>query len=677
VNSGSSAEQSNYVVLASGTDTTNGSNSKIAVSVNDITNGIKMIHNYGNKKVTFQVHDENKASGTVGLQFDLNGSANLGNISAAGDQFCIVNSSGAAGVGGITAAQLSASTHTALNRMLHVRGNVMVGSDPGGVNAASNAMVLLNKSTTTPSTPISGYPGVYHRQIASGEVTGLGGSTNSIATSGEGLGFISPNFITFQTGSSLQNNSIVINQAGVVSVTGRTNLNGAVTVNKNFGEVESHGSVAPVMDISGTLSVSTGAPDFTDVPRIKLISRGVAANSAIPSATTSSTSNEIRGVSTNASASGFLRLSAQTPANSCIDLIGLNVNQNNTPTAYNNAVRISTGGTERMIVNGSGNVGIGTNAPTAPLEVVGNAIVRNSVRIGSTTAPTVALDVTGAARLTASSTTATALTTTGWIGVNQSAPTVALDVSGAAKIAGELNMNSNKIVNLTTPTAAADAANKSYVDALGTSVTRIDSEDYDHSLALIRVDTISSANGGTTRTNLRASRAGSLGGPTFNPATQRLRLAGDLFVNGVSQFSAKTIQQVGVWHESSEGKQRLFYTSAGDTYFGTGNSYIWRSSANNSNDTDIMALLTNGRLGIGTNSPATLLDVNGRIRAIGIKLGLNRTSNDDMTENSSLDINNSTIARSRFKCGDNSLTIGMSTGESFIWNESETRMVFG
>ena len=394
VNSGGSAEQSNYVVLASGTDTTNGNNSKTAVSVNDITNGIKIIHNYGTKKVTFQVHDENKASGTVGLQFDLNGSAVLGNVSAAQDQFCIVNSSGAAGVGGITAAQLSSSTYTAMNRMLHVRGNIMVGSDPGGVNAASNAMVLLNKSTTTPSGLLSGYPGVYHRQIASGEVTALGAATNSIATSGEGLGFISPNFITFQTGSSPQNNSIVINQAGVVSVTGRTNLNGAVTVNKNFGTVETHETLAPVMDISGTLSVSTGAPDFTDVPRIKLISRGVAANSAIPSTTTTSTSNEIRGVSSNSNTSGFLRLTAQTPAHSCIDLIGLNTSAS----AYNNAVRISTGGNERMIVNGSGNVGIGTMTPTAPLEVVGNAIVRNSVRIGSTTAPSVALDVTGIMR---------------------------------------------------------------------------------------------------------------------------------------------------------------------------------------------------------------------------------------------------------------------------------------
>jgi hypothetical protein len=462
VNSGTFAERSNYVVLASGTDTRNELNSKIAASLNDITNGIKMIHNFDTKKVVFQVHDEDHISGRVGLQFDLSGATNLGNISAAQDQFCIVRSSGAVGVGGITASQLSSSTYNALNRMLHVRGNVMVGSHPGSATADLSAgMVLLNKSTITPTGMLSGYPGIYHRKIAnSTEATGLGGSTNSIEAADEGLGFISPNFITFQTGSSLQK-SIVINNAGVVSVTGRTNLNGAVTVNKNFATVETHDNLAPVMDISGTLSVSTGAPDFTDVPRIKLISRGIASNSSIPSLAqtpTASTSNEIRGVSSNTTnASGFLRLSAQTPAYSCIDLIGVNTH---TP-AYNNAVRISTGGFERMIVNGSGNVGIGTNAPTVPLEVAGNAIVRNSVRIGSTTAPTVALDVTGVAKITAPSATSTALTTTGRIGVNTAGPTVPLEVTGDAIL-----RDSVRIGSTTAPTVPLDVTGAAKVSTI-------------------------------------------------------------------------------------------------------------------------------------------------------------------------------------------------------------------
>jgi hypothetical protein len=56
-------------------------------------------------------------------------------------------------------------------------------------------------------------------------------------------------------------------------------------------------------------------------------------------------------------------------------------------------------------------------------------------RIGvNTTTPSVALDVTGTAQLTASSATAIALTTTGRIGVNTAAPTAALEVVGQMRV---------------------------------------------------------------------------------------------------------------------------------------------------------------------------------------------------------------------------------------------------
>jgi len=46
--------------------------------------------------------------------------------------------------------------------------------------------------------------------------------------------------------------------------------------------------------------------------------------------------------------------------------------------------------------------------------------------------------------------------------------------AGTPKLAADLNANNNKITNLTTPTAAADAANKSYVDAATTEGNGID-----------------------------------------------------------------------------------------------------------------------------------------------------------------------------------------------------------
>jgi hypothetical protein len=602
-----------YVVLASGRDTLNsgGGTTHSPLTAADITHGFKLIHNTNELTTTLNLHNnDNKALSTVGIKFD----NTTGNISAAGDQFCVINATGAVGVGGITVTELNAWEQSGLNRMLHVAGNVMVGRHPGtSTKNPDEAMIMLNKPRFTPNdAPLSRYPGIYHRQIRSTEVPALGDSTNSIATDASGLGFISPNFITFQTGTSLQNNSIVINSAGVVSVTGRTNMNGAVSIGKNFQDTSSHNSVKSILDVLGTAHFTSPVSSYTDNPRIKLISTAIASASVIPNF--AQTANEIRGVNTAVN-SGFLRLTAQTPANSCIDLIGQNVinTTNNIPTAYNNAVRISTGGNERVIVNGDGRVGIGTMTPTVPLDVAGNTIMRNSVRIGSATAPTVALDVTG-----------------------------------AAKIAGELNMSSNKITNLTPPTAAAEAATKGYVDTLGTSITRNDSDDYDHSLALIRVDSISSTNGGTTRANLRVSRASTSGhpGPTLNPATQRLSLAGELNMNlagKIVNLITPTAGQDAATKGYVDGK--FNNASITNNLSVSGVVGITASSAT------ATALTTTGRIGVNTAAPSVALDVDtGRIRATGIKLGKDSTTTDDMTENSSLDISNSTIARSRFTC---------------------------
>ena len=421
----------NYVVLASGKDNTFSGLTKSPETAADITHGIKIIHEMDAPTPTTNIilHNGDKLSGKVGMKFDMTS----GNISS-GDRFCVINSDGSVGVGGMTTSEMSALGQSGLNRMLHIVGNVMVGTHPGTnpSKTASSAMVMFNQATTLPTTTT--YPGIYHRGVQGTTTSTLGLGTDSSG----GLSITAPNFITFQTGTSNpQSNSIVINSAGDVSVLGRTNLNGAVSIGNNFADTSTHGTIKSNVDINGITHMNTSVTSFSDQPRLKLISRGINPVALIPSL--SQTTNEIRGVNSTEN-SGFLRLSAQDPAKSCIDLTGDNTSTSNA--IYSNSIRFNTGNNERMLINASGNVGIGTNTPGVRLDITG-----------------------GAARVNSGATTSTALTTTGRIGINQATPTADLDVAGAARITGDLNMNSSgRIVNLVNPTNAQDAATRNYVD---------------------------------------------------------------------------------------------------------------------------------------------------------------------------------------------------------------------
>ena len=81
--------------------------------------------------------------------------------------------------------------------------------------------------------------------------------------------------------------------------------------------------------------------------------------------------------------------------------------------------------TEKARITKDGNVGIGTDSPDEKLHVAGNAKIEGNLNVGGNT------------------------------------------TLKATAIDGDLNMNTNKITNLATPTSNSDAATKGYVDAAG------------------------------------------------------------------------------------------------------------------------------------------------------------------------------------------------------------------
>ena len=347
----------------------------IPTSASNISNGVKFVYNSDAGELSVNMYNGSTSDSNAKKGLKIDGG---GNLYAGQDKFVVANDSGIVGVGGISVANLA--TNTSLTRKLHVSGVVMIGDNPGSAADAS-ANILLNGAKTAPVSKL--YPGIYNRKISSADATAI-----NLTTDLSGLSLISPNFITLQTGTGAsQNNSIVVNQGGDVSVIGRTNLLGPVTIGKAFNAVEAHpisGGYTPQIDISGTMNFTSVIEDFTEKPKIKLISQAIGSGFARPDSSTTQSANEIVGVGRNTS--GFLRLSAENSTKSSIDLISTT-----SSSGYTNSIRFVTGNSERMLIDGTGNVSV-YNTPSSNNHVANKAYVdTKTTDMATTSAVTTAI----------------------------------------------------------------------------------------------------------------------------------------------------------------------------------------------------------------------------------------------------------------------------------------------
>lgn len=354
-----------------------------------------------------------------------------------------------------------------------------------------------------------------------------------------------------------------------------------------------------------------------------------------------------------------------------------------------NVLSFRTGATERMRIDASGNVGIGTSAPAYRLHVLDSANF-GTIAIGNVTFPTLLTSnaSTGEFRIdnrssnsvgyisffpagqaTSAGTEAMRIATNGNVGIGTTSPANKLSVIGGLVTAG----------TTTTQTAflGADGSNVAYVGSLT-----------NHPFQL-RVNA-------TTRMTI--TTAGLVGIGTTAPAylldvagagrfdgTQRIINSNSL---RLTKLSIDSIYFADIWMSSTDSLQISSVTNsikigggspAGFTEYmgiasGGATTFISSVTATSFNGatnnifsiggTERMRLSTNGNLGIGTSTPDTTFST----IAKGIVI------NSGATGNSYLNFQNSTTGTAFADGG----TVGInSSNELFLWNNEAAILSFG
>jgi len=271
---------------------------------------------------------------------------------------------------------------------------------------------------------------------------------------------------------------------------------------------------------------------------------------------------------------------------------------------------------ERMRIDSSGNVGIGTSSPTNTLSVAGNVNVTGNTTLGDAVADTITVNgqfVTGTVLRSAQTATNTlalaAYDVDGAAYTNlitltaSNTPTLALTSTGVGTI-------NNMSVGATTASTGAFTT----LSATGVTTVQAGTEllpaitttgDTNTGIWFPAADTIAFTEGGVE--SMRIDSAGDLGIGTTSPS-RRLHVVGN---NAVALLAESGTDNTVAIFNSSNTQANLDITGSGARFRigASGAGEFFLSTGTTSTYTERMRIDSSGNVGIGTSSPSAKLDV--------------------------------------------------------------------